>query len=97
MTVRHVFIMEWLALMIYYFLCIVVVHGSLCSPSLGHQKCVFFLCVKTCARMHGPLVGGNPRAAFCSQSVTDHKAMVAAATVTLTIAHTTVRRCSRAT
>ena len=56
--VRHIFIMEQLALMIYYFvLCTGVVH---CSGAVthsmgvyvhhywGYQQCVFFTCVKSC-------------------------------------------------
>ena len=37
----------------------------------GHQKCMLFTCVKNCACVRGPLVGGNARGIFCSQSVTD--------------------------
>ena len=57
--VRHVLIVERLALMIYWFvLCIGVVHcsgavvysmGIYVHHHWGYQKCVFFMCVKSCA------------------------------------------------
>ena len=55
----------------------VVVHslGIYVYYHRGYQKCLFFTCVKNCAcahspSFHGPLVGANARAIFCSQSVT---------------------------
>ena len=68
-TVRHVFIMERLALMIYSFvLCMGVVHcsGAVVSSigvyiyhHMGYQQYVFFTCVKSCARTHPPETTGG--------------------------------------
>ena len=79
-TIRHVFIMERLALMTHQFvLCIGVVH---CSGAVvysmrvyvhhpwGYKECILCTCVKSCVCPHGPLVGENARAVFCSPSVT---------------------------
>ena len=69
--VRHVFIMERLALMNYLFvLCIVAVHWSLLSPSQV-LSAVRVLYVRQKLPLSGPLVGENARAVFCPQSVTD--------------------------